>query len=235
MPGRQHFPEKGRSRQISRILFVLGRAIIYLGRRLPAASGTLPATQRSRAVSDAVPPGRNGQGGSVLPPTWACWRWGLPCRTRHRARGALLPHPFTLACEPSRRAAPSAVCFLWHFPSARAGSALPTTVPCPVRTFLPIVRSGDHLAYSAVTIIACRRAERGVQLTLEACVGRCQAWEFAAAGGRCRTGRGMVYCRALVWESRSAWMAGRGWGMSSVPRDRMSVSGCLFDRKERFG
>ena len=30
-----------------------------------------------------------------------------------------------------------AVSFLWHFPSARAGLALPTTVPCPVRTFLP--------------------------------------------------------------------------------------------------
>ncbi len=30
-----------------------------------------------------------------------------------------------------------AVYFLWHFPSARAGLVLPTTVPCPVRTFLP--------------------------------------------------------------------------------------------------
>jgi hypothetical protein len=30
-----------------------------------------------------------------------------------------------------------AVCFLWHFPSARAGLVLPTTVPFPVRTFLP--------------------------------------------------------------------------------------------------
>ena len=30
-----------------------------------------------------------------------------------------------------------AVSFLWHCPSARAGLALPTTVPCPVRTFLP--------------------------------------------------------------------------------------------------
>jgi len=29
-------------------------------------------------------------------PTWSCSRWGLPCRVRHRPRGALLPHPFTL-------------------------------------------------------------------------------------------------------------------------------------------
>ncbi len=27
---------------------------------------------------------------------WACWRWGLPCHDRHRPRGALLPHHFTL-------------------------------------------------------------------------------------------------------------------------------------------
>ena len=30
-------------------------------------------------------------------PIWSCSRWGLPCRPRYRRRGALLPHPFTLA------------------------------------------------------------------------------------------------------------------------------------------
>ena len=30
-------------------------------------------------------------------PIWSCSRWGLPCRLRCRRRGALLPHPFTLA------------------------------------------------------------------------------------------------------------------------------------------
>ncbi len=39
-----------------------------------------------------------------LPLTWACWRWGLPCRDRHRPRGALLPHHFTLACDDVSRA-----------------------------------------------------------------------------------------------------------------------------------
>ena len=29
-------------------------------------------------------------------PIWSCSRWGLPCRSRCRSRGALLPHPFTL-------------------------------------------------------------------------------------------------------------------------------------------
>ncbi len=34
--------------------------------------------------------------GRLLLPTWACWRWGLPCRDCHQSRGALLPHHFTL-------------------------------------------------------------------------------------------------------------------------------------------
>jgi len=31
---------------------------------------------------------------------------------------------------------PAAVCFLWHCPAGRPGSALPTTLPCGARTFL---------------------------------------------------------------------------------------------------
>ena len=59
-------------------------------------------------------------------PTWSCSRRGLPCRSRRRARGALLPHPFTLArrpCGPGR-----AVCSLWHFPWGRPRRALPGSV-----------------------------------------------------------------------------------------------------------
>ena len=33
---------------------------------------------------------------------WPCSRWGLPCDPRLRRPGALLPHPFTLACAPER-------------------------------------------------------------------------------------------------------------------------------------
>ena len=35
--------------------------------------------------------------GRPATPTWSCSRWGLPCQRRYRRRGALLPHPFTLA------------------------------------------------------------------------------------------------------------------------------------------
>ena len=46
-------------------------------------------------------------------PIRSCSRWGLPCASRCRAAGGLLPHPFTLT--PS-----GADCFLWHYPLRRA-------------------------------------------------------------------------------------------------------------------
>jgi len=157
-------------------------AVIRLGPPLPTGSSTLPGAGNG--------PGRPS------PPIWACWRWGLPCRDRHRPRGALLPHRFTLACGcagtgergkagkpewgtlahlgwrclvgvglffrsfvpaflrfhvPAFPRSPSAVCFLLHFPSAHAALPLTTTVPCPVRTFLPSARrrTGDRPAHSA--------------------------------------------------------------------------------------
>jgi len=116
-----------------------GATAIYLGRRLLAGSSALPAADAMRAASWLA-------FRRVSPHIWACWRWGLPCHDRHRPRGALLPHHFTLACEPhirsvtcdDRRAIPSAVYFLWHFPGHCCRWPLATTVPCPVRTFLPV-------------------------------------------------------------------------------------------------
>ena len=95
--------------------------------------------------------GSSGQPGSlgraILPPRrfrrrrspiWPCSGWGLPCRPCHQDRGALLPHLFTLT-PPRDPFGPlrGAVCFLWHFPWGHPRSALPTTLPCGVRTFLP--------------------------------------------------------------------------------------------------
>src|ERR1039457_1506235 len=50
--------------------------------------------------------------------------------------GGLLHHRFTLTSWPGRRPGQEAVCFLWHCPAGRPGSALPTTLPCGARTFL---------------------------------------------------------------------------------------------------
>ena len=63
----------------------------------------------------------------TVAPTWSCSRWGLPCRDRYRPRGALLPHPFTLAGGSLARFRP-AVCFLWHFPWGRPRRTLSGTV-----------------------------------------------------------------------------------------------------------
>src|SRR5205085_12423362 len=35
----------------------------------------------------------------LSPHIWPCSSWGLPCRSRFRKRGGLLPHLFTLARE----------------------------------------------------------------------------------------------------------------------------------------
>src|SRR5690606_21948554 len=63
---------------------------------------------------------------SLATPIRSCSRWGLPCHRRCRRRGALLPHPFTLARR--GRSHGRAVCFLWHFPWGRPRRALPGTV-----------------------------------------------------------------------------------------------------------
>ena len=107
---------------------------ISLGRPLPTASCSLPGTARIAPLG----------AGSPSFPIWPCSGWGLPCHACHQTRGALLPHPFTLTCAVRRR--PSAVCFLWHFPSPCDARALPGTLPCGARTFLdtwpePVPRS----------------------------------------------------------------------------------------------
>src|SRR4030042_1704928 len=67
-------------------------AIIYLDRPLPAGSAlrqpTAPPAERLLAARTRA----------ESPAAWSCRRWGLPCRRRHRRRGALLPHHFTIAC-----------------------------------------------------------------------------------------------------------------------------------------
>ena len=68
-------------------------------------------------------------------PIRSCSRWGLPCHRHRWRRGALLPHPFTLALRATAAAAAmrgslagGAVCSLWHFPWGRPRRGLPGTV-----------------------------------------------------------------------------------------------------------
>ncbi len=68
------------------------RMAIHLGRPSPDASSDQPGRP---ARKPAEPPPREGRRRAA--PIRSCSPWGLPCRRRCRRRGALLPHPFTLA------------------------------------------------------------------------------------------------------------------------------------------
>jgi hypothetical protein len=57
---------------------------------LPVPSRDLPEQQCENSFSD--------KSQSVIP-IWSCSRWGLPCHACYQARGALLPHHFTLTDE----------------------------------------------------------------------------------------------------------------------------------------
>ena len=74
--------------------------------------------------------------GRVVGPAWPCTGRGLPGRrvtaTPVRSYRTISPLPV----RGSRVAASSAVSFLWHFPAGFPGWALPTALPCGVRTFL---------------------------------------------------------------------------------------------------
>jgi len=90
---------------------------IPLGRLSPGASRDRPGRRRGNPPS-ALPKKEPGAA-----PIWSCSGWGLPCHSCCQERGALLPHPFTLAAG-----FPEAVCFLLHCPWGRPRRVLPGTL-----------------------------------------------------------------------------------------------------------
>ena len=64
-------------------------------------------------------------------PIWSCSVWGFACHACCQARGALLPHLFTLTPRKGGR-----YIFCATSPSGRPARELPGTLPCGVRTFL---------------------------------------------------------------------------------------------------
>ena len=99
-----------------------GPTVIHLGLPLPAASCGLPADSGGQPS--------NVRAGLALPSPLDLAPGGV-----YRAAavtcgaGGLLHHRFTLTASQDRSPRPAAVCFLWHFPAGRPGSALPTTLP----------------------------------------------------------------------------------------------------------
>ena len=115
------------SRPVSR---VLSKAAIHLRRTSPYACSDLPGSGAGRTSSprDMLPYLVLLRVGFTLPPVLPPARCALtapfhPCLVSLRTCSAL-----TRGLE--------AVCFLWHFPWARAPQALPGTLPCGARTFL---------------------------------------------------------------------------------------------------
>ncbi len=128
--------KRGGSRPVSR---VLSRTVIPLGRSSPNASSDLPGSRAGHASAPLFGLAPDG-----------VYRAAVCCHPR----GALLPHLFTLTC--ARR--PSAVRFLWHFPSAHAAQALPGTLPYGARTFLRAVRHSDCPADFPTAVYQSRAA-----------------------------------------------------------------------------
>ncbi len=97
------------------------RTVIHLGAPLPT-----PSSDRNPDAFGGPPIVPEG----TCIPIRSCSGWGLPCDSRRREPGALLPHHFTLtrACR--------ALYFLWHFPWGRPRWTLSSTPPCGARTFL---------------------------------------------------------------------------------------------------
>ena len=104
--------------------------------RLRAPHATNPSDRASGQAS------RRRKGGADVAPIRFCSRRGLPCRRRCRRRGALLPHPFTLAVAPALTAKPTAVCFLWRYPWGRPRRTLSGAASAWSPDFPPPRRKG---------------------------------------------------------------------------------------------
>ena len=109
---------------------------IPLGRRLPGASSNLPGR-----LDPDTDPETPACAGARAVPIRSCSRWGLPCRRHCCRRGALLPHPFTLAATIHNVPRRSALCGTIPEASPREGVGPAGRYPAPyirgARTFLP--------------------------------------------------------------------------------------------------
>ncbi len=84
-------------------------------------------------------------------PIWSCSGWGLTCRSRCRARGALLPHLFTLAVRAWTLLGRFE--FLYHFPWPHGLRPLTGTPLCGARTFLSAPRARSDCPASFVSSV----------------------------------------------------------------------------------
>ena len=174
---------------------------IPLGRPSPSASSNQPERQA------------NGQGPAAfeaprVAPIRFCSRRGLPCRRRCRPRGALLPHPFTLAVTLQGLAARDpAVCFLWRFPWGFPRRTLSGAASAWSPDFPPLRSGGrpaDWLvrAYVAEETAVKRNRTRWSNRRASPAAG--QGTEATARSLKLHANYGIVP-RAGPWAARPAW------------------------------
>ena len=128
-PEKREYQQGGSgSRPVSR---VLSRAVIHLRRTSPCACSDLPGSNAGRAsppVGDMLPYLVLLRVGFALPPVSPPARCALTAPFH--------PYLTTVRTFAALPRSIEAVCFLWHFPWARAPQALPGTLPVGARTFL---------------------------------------------------------------------------------------------------
>src|SRR5579871_917992 len=113
------------------MIIPLRDALLRRFSNLPAGFGSPKGLSAWAHRADTLAAAWRGAATSL--PIWSCSVWGLPCRDHYWARGALLPHLFTLT--PGRVHGrlrghqPEAVCSLLHLPSR----GLETSVPDVIR------------------------------------------------------------------------------------------------------
>jgi len=98
------------------------------------------ATYPDGGAGTRLPATPRGAGRRAIP-TRSCSRWGLPCHPRLRGRGALLPHPFTLAVH--CRSAGRRFAFCGTFPGVAPAGRYPAPCSRGARTFLPRRANGE--------------------------------------------------------------------------------------------
>ena len=86
-----------------------------------------------RPVTRPLEPPTRDSASRLIVPVWRCTAWGLPSRPRHRGRWCALTAPFhPYPTEVGRSV------FCGALPSGFPAQALPGTLLCGVRTFLPV-------------------------------------------------------------------------------------------------
>jgi hypothetical protein len=169
-------------------------------RQAACKPGSVPGRSRGTAIPLGCPspdtsrdlPGRPAREractapcGRAVVPTWSCSRWGLPCLSRCRPSGALLPPRFTLARrseDPGGRYA-----FCGTFPEVALAGRYPAPCSRGARTFLPRVAAGAAVQppVTASQLIAPRARSK-------ATTSSSRRWVSSSArpsGRRCRNRR----------------------------------------------